>query len=60
MGRAAQAVALTVGEVAGQATVPALEPPSRDFGVPANWVRGVARLGQRPLLVLDPNALVAS
>jgi chemotaxis signal transduction protein len=60
VGRAAQAVAVSVGEVAGQATVPALQPPGREYGVPASWVRGVARLGQRPLLILDPNALVAS
>jgi chemotaxis signal transduction protein len=60
-GRAARALAVRIGEVAGRAEVPeAILPPPQAFGVPPSWIRGAARLGDRPLLVLDPQALFAA
>lgn len=59
-GRAARAVAVRIGAVAGQAVVPAVRRDAPDLGVPAAWVSGVARVGQRPLVILDPAALVVA
>ena len=58
--RATNVVAVSVGEVTGQADLPALPTPSSELGLPVGWLRGVARLGQRQLLIIDTNALVAS
>ena len=59
-GRAARALAVSVAEVAGPALVPAVGPTPAEFGIPGAWSRGAARLGARPLVVLDPAALAAS
>jgi chemotaxis signal transduction protein len=57
-GRAAQALALSVGEVAGTAQVPALQRSVRPPGLPKEWTLGAARLGGRMLVVLNPTTLV--
>ena len=57
-GRAARAVAVRIGEVVGPALVPSLADQPPACGVPPAWIRGVARLGRVPLVVLDPAALV--
>jgi purine-binding chemotaxis protein CheW len=57
-GRAASAVAVSVGELVGTAAVPPASTSTLTYGVPQAWVLGVARLGSRPLVVLDPNSLV--
>jgi purine-binding chemotaxis protein CheW len=59
-GRAAKAVAARVGSVAGQALVPTVRAEAPELGVPRAWVRGVARLGRRPLAVLEPEAMVVA
>ena len=58
VGRVAPAVAVLVGEIAGPAMVPGVKTTVPDFGLPATWVRGVARIGRRPLVVLDPDSMV--
>ena len=59
-GHASRALAVTVGAVTGMAMVPAIQPPPSNFGVPENWIIGAARLGQRPLLVLNPSTLAVA
>ena len=57
-GRAVQGLALSVGEVAGTAQVPALQRSVHPPGLPKDWALGAARLGSRVLVVLNPTTLV--
>lgn len=57
-GRAARALAVRVGEVVGQAPVCAAGGAPPDVGLPRTWVGAVARVGGRPLPILDPGALL--
>ena len=56
-GRAYDAIALSVFEIAGQALVPAVLQAPVNESIPAAWVRGVARLGQRLLVVVEPSVM---
>lgn len=57
-GRAVRALAVSVGEVAGTAQVPALQREVRPPNLPAEWPLGAARLDGRVLIVLNPTTLV--
>jgi chemotaxis signal transduction protein len=57
-GRAAAALAVSTDEVLGSAVISTEPRPGDDLGVPAAWVRGVARFAGHLVPVLDPNALV--
>ena len=59
-GRACDAIALEVADITGTARVPAAGPAPLEMAVPAEWVRGVARLGQRVLVVLEPSAMAVA
>jgi chemotaxis signal transduction protein len=53
-------LALLGGEVLGSARLPGMTPGSTNLGVPNHWVVGVAARGARPLVVVDPSALVVA
>jgi chemotaxis signal transduction protein len=53
-------VAVKVERVIGQALVPSYRSGPFSSAVPPGWVRGVARLGDRALIILEPEALMTA